>query len=138
MFRIHSSIAQDFLKVLLLRLDDGPGHAKLHLFEGGPPKSVDVRSSNAPIGSIKLLHPPGEIVEGLLELNFVTDAVAVRSGKVEWARLVSALGRPIFDCDVAVMGATLELNYAEFIVGGPIVVRRLIIVQPTQTERKDN
>lgn len=132
MFRIAKSPADDMLRALLRRIDAGLGPAALHLFSGRPPKGTDVPTQLEPIGIIELLRPAGKITGASLELRFVSDAVARRSGRVGWARLVSGTGEVVFDCDAGTEGAALELNYAEYIEGGPIVVRRLTIVQPTQ------
>ena len=132
MFRIARAAADDMLRALLRRIDAGLEPASLLLFSGRPPKGTDVPTQIEPIGIIELLRPAGKITGASLELRFVTNAVAQRSGRVGWARLVSGTGEAVVDCDAGTEGSALELNYSEYIEGGPIVVRRLTIVQPTE------
>ena len=132
MFRLVKAVADDMLRALLRRIDAGLDPAELRLFSGRPPRGIDVPTQIEPIGIIELLRPAGRITGASLDLRFSGDAVARRSGRVQWARLVNGVGEVVFDCDAGTEGAALELNYSEYIEGGPIVVRRLIIVQPTQ------
>ena len=132
MFRIAKAAADDMLRALLRRIDAGLDPAELRLFSGRLPRGTDIPTQIEPIGIIELLRPAGRIAGASLELRFVSDAVARRSGRVQWGRLINGVGEVVFDCDAGTEGAALELNYSEYIEGGPIVVRRLIIVQPTQ------
>jgi hypothetical protein len=74
----------------------------------------------------------GAASAGVITAETITeDAAADADGTAAWARIADSDGNTIFDCDVGVSGATINLNTVNLVTGGPVSITSFTITMPS-------
>ena len=69
---------------------------------------------------------------GVATANAITgDAAANDTGTATWARILSGGSDTVFDCDVGVSGATINLDSVSIIAGATVDINRFTLTMPS-------
>ena len=110
-------------------LDAGAGNAYLELYAPpGPPSAPEAAVEAEPMARVDLQKPAGVMVGAAISLQAAGDGMALLTGEVGWARLVTAAGHVAADGAVsdADGNAPFKLSSVQLYRGG--VVRLLLAV----------
>jgi len=110
-------------------LDAGDDNAYLELYaQPGPPSAPEAAINAEPIARIDLQKPAGVMVGAAISLQAAGDGMALLTGEVGWARLVTAAGHVALDGAVSDASGTapFKLSSLQLYKGG--VVRLLSAV----------
>lgn len=105
-------------------LDGGAGPATIKIYSGTQPATGDTAlSGNTLLATITLADPSlPNASSGSATLNGLPleDTSADATGTATFARVESSTPSNVFDCDVGVSGASLNLNTTSIVAGGPV------------------
>jgi hypothetical protein len=94
-------------------LDTGSNNARVRIYGGTRPASVNDVPGTAMLVEIELTKPAGTIADGLLTLTQVEDGLILTSGTATWARAVNGDNAVAFDCDAGQGAGAWEVQLAQ-------------------------
>jgi len=104
-------------------LDTGPGNAYLELYAPpGPPSAPEAAVDAVVMARVDLQKPAGLMMGAAISLQAAGDGMALLTGQVGWARLVTAAGRVAADGAVSGMDgdAPFKLSSVQIYRGGVV------------------
>lgn len=101
-------------------LDSGTGRARVRLYGGTRPSSVNDAPGTPMLVEIPLQKPCGTVAGGVLTLVQHEDGLIAETGIATWARVVNGNDTVAFDCDVGQgPGAwEIQLGQTQLYAGG--------------------
>lgn len=101
------------LQGTLSYLDSGTANARVRIYGGTRPASVNDVPSSAMLVEVSLTKPAGTIATGLLSLTQLEDGLIQNSGIATWARVVNGNDDVAFDCDAGEGAGAWEVQLAQ-------------------------
>lgn len=112
-------------------IDDGGAAGTISIYSGTIPASVETAiTTQVLLGTLTFAFPCGTITSGELTMAAITqDSAADATGTAAWARVFDSTGAPVMDLNVTVTGGggALTMNTTSIVVGGPILMKSLVI-----------
>jgi hypothetical protein len=94
-------------------LDTGADNARVRIYGGTRPASVNDAPGSSLLVEIELTKPAGTINSGLLNLTQLEDGLIQNSGIATWARVVNGDAVVAFDCDAGEGPGAWEVQMAQ-------------------------
>lgn len=94
-------------------LDTGPANARIQIFGGTRPASVNDAPAAAPLVEIELTKPAGTVTSGILTLTAAEDGLILTTGVAVWARVINGADATAFDCDAGEGVGPWEVQLAQ-------------------------
>lgn len=114
-------------------VDAGAGPGTVKIYTGAQPASANTAvGAQVLLGTLVLSDPSAPNgVNGLLTFNAIADdPVADNPGNAAWARIADSAGGTVFDCDVALSGATLNLSSVSVAAGDILRITSFTLQAP--------
>lgn len=92
----------------LVFLDSGTANARIRVYGGTRPASVNDSPATTLLLEITLEKPAGAVLAGVLSLNPLASASVLASGVATWARAVNGDDASAFDMDASGIGGSGE------------------------------
>lgn len=99
-------------------INTGTGTAKIQVYGGTRPASVNDAPGTPLLVAIDLQNPAGSITSGVLSLAAVEPGLIMNTGTPTWARVVNRNGATCFDMDAGTTGVECILSAANLFAGG--------------------
>jgi hypothetical protein len=131
--RLASATRNELAQRFQVLLDAGAGNGTIKIYTGTQPASADDGIGGATLlGTLTFSKPSAPAASGgVLTFNAIAqDDAADASGTATWARIADSDGNTVFDCDVGMSGATINLNTTTIVAGGPISITSFTITVP--------
>lgn len=130
-FRIALASRDAALNAIADAVDAGGSAGAFRIYSGAMPANADASPGGATLlATVTAAYPCGSVSGGVLSFTATAEAIASASGTATWARAVTASGDAVFDCDVGLGSATLNLNTTAIVAGGPVRVASFTISIP--------
>lgn len=115
------------LQGTLAFMQDGPGPARILVYEGSQPaQPIDPPTGSTLLGTITLDDPPGSLIGGQLVLTASQVAVCVATGAPQWARLINGFDTPGGDMTASSVGGggqvQVETTGGQVLLGGALAL----------------
>lgn len=130
--RLSTSLRNAMIQAVQTKIDAGPAAGTINIRSGVQPATAEDAETGTLLATLTCSDPSaGAAAAGVLTLSAITeDASADATGTATWARIKDSTGATVFDCDVGTSGATINLNTAAIVAGGPVRITSFTCTMP--------
>lgn len=115
------------------RVNLGAGAGTIKIYSGTQPATADTAIGVQVLLATLTFSDPafGVAASGVITASAITqDVSADNTGTATWARVADSNGATVFDCDVAVAGATLTIDNAFIVADAPVSITSFTVTMP--------
>ena len=134
--RLQNASQQAAMDAVVDLIDAGSGAGTIQIRSGTQPADPNDAATGTLLATLTYTDPAfgATTTGGVSTASSITDdSSADDTGTASWARNLDSDSNPIFDCDVATTGATLNLNSVAITAGGTVSITSFTMTHPDGT-----